>query len=336
MYWLQIQYAKDCDMLLARNAGKVAAPDYQRHQPVQTPLYQIIEEYYPEFKARLEANGRTLPRYVQREFEDFLTCGRLEYGLLRVRYEDCKHDRLEAFSCKRRGFCPSCGARRMAESAALLVNEVLPQEPMRQWVLSFPFQLRFLFASYPELMCQVLGIVYRMLSTHLIKKAGFTKTTAQTGSVTLIQRFGSAVNLNIHFHMLFLDGIFAEDPYGQMHFHRVNAPTIGELSTLAHSLSQRIARFLERKRLLEHEAENSYLMLEQSDEDVMAPLHGHSLTYRIAIGSQQGRKVFILQTQPSKNRNPSLERVTKEAGFSLHAGVSAEAHQRDKLEKLCR
>jgi hypothetical protein len=74
-------------MLLTRNAGKGAAPDYQRHQPEQTRLYQIIEEYYPEFKARLEANGRTLPRYVQREFEDFLTCGRLEYGLLRVRLQ---------------------------------------------------------------------------------------------------------------------------------------------------------------------------------------------------------------------------------------------------------
>ncbi|MEN1933965.1 transposase zinc-binding domain-containing protein [Escherichia coli] len=52
-----------------------------------------------------------------------------------------------AFSCKRRGFCPSCGARRMAESAALLVDEVLPEQPMRQWVLSFPFQLRFLFGG---------------------------------------------------------------------------------------------------------------------------------------------------------------------------------------------
>ena len=323
-------------MLLARNAGKGAAPDYQRHQPEQTLLYQIIEEYYPEFQASLEANGRTLPRYVQREFEDFLTCGRLEFGFMRVRCEDCKYERLVAFSCKRRGFCPSFGARRMAESAALLVDEVLPQEPMRQWVLSFPFQLRFLFASYPELMGQVLGIVYRTLSTHLIKKAGFTKTAAQTGAVTLIQRFGSALNLNIHFHMLFLDGVYAEDAYGKMRFHRVSAPTIGELSSLAHTLSQRIARFLERKGLLERDAENSYLLLEQSDEDVMAPLHGHSITYRVAIGSQLGRKVMTLQTQPSKSQNSGLERVAKEAGFSLHAGVSAEAHQRDKLEKLCR
>ena len=97
---------------------------------------------------------------------------------------------------KRRGFCPSCGARRMAESAALLVDEVLPREPMRQWVLSFPFQLRFLFASRPELMGKVLGIVYRAIASHLIKKAGLTQKTAQTGAVTLIQRFGSALNLN--------------------------------------------------------------------------------------------------------------------------------------------
>ena len=75
-------------------------------------------------------------------------------------------------SVKRRGFCPSCGARRMAESAALLVDEVLPREPMRQWVLSFPFQLRFLFASRPRIMGRVLGIVYRVIATHLIAKEG--------------------------------------------------------------------------------------------------------------------------------------------------------------------
>jgi hypothetical protein len=86
----------------------------------------------------------------------------------------------------------------MAESAALLVDEVFPEQPVRQWVLSFPYPLRFLFARRPVIMGQVLGIVYRCIATHLIKKAGFTKTQAQTGAVTHIQRFGSALNLNIH------------------------------------------------------------------------------------------------------------------------------------------
>ena len=91
----------------------------------------------------------------------------------------------------------------MADSGALLVDEILPHQPMRQWVLSVPFPLRLLLASQPAVMGQVLGIIYRTIATHLTHKAGYTKTTAQTGAVTLIQRFGGALNLNIHFHMLF-------------------------------------------------------------------------------------------------------------------------------------
>jgi len=59
----------------------------------------------------------------------------------------------------------------MADSAALLVDEVLPHQPMRQWVLSVPFPLRFLFASQPDVMGRVLGIVYRTIATHLTHKA---------------------------------------------------------------------------------------------------------------------------------------------------------------------
>ena len=74
----------------------------------------------------------------------------------------------------------------MAEGAALLVDEVLPREPMRQWVLSIPFALRYLFATHPAVMGQVLGIVYRAIASHLIKAAGYHHATAQTGAVTLI------------------------------------------------------------------------------------------------------------------------------------------------------
>ena len=123
--------------------------------------------------------------------------------------------------------------------------------------MSFPFQLRFLFASDPELMGKVLGIVCRALSTHLIKKAGFP----QTGAVTLIQRFGGALNLNVHFHMLFPDGVYTEDARGKMCFHRVKAPTQEELLHLVHTLSHRVAQFLSRRGLLERDVENSYLVL---------------------------------------------------------------------------
>ena len=242
-----------------RDAGR-----YQRHRPGQTLLYRIVDEYYPAFAAHLAEQGRELPGYVQREFEDYLKCGRLEHGFLRVRCESCHAEHLVAFSCKRRGFCPSCGARRMAESAALLVDEVLPEQPMRQWVLSFPFQLRFLFASRPEIMGRALGIVYRVVATHQIKKAGHGHAVARTGAVTLIQRFGGALNLNIHLmcrdarmpraqgcaraaHMLFLDGVYVDHPNGTARFRWVKAPTSQELTQLAHTIAHRVGRFLERQ-----------------------------------------------------------------------------------------
>lgn len=323
-------------------AARNAAPGsdvgrYQRHRPEQTLLYRIVEQHHPAFTAHLAAQGTVLPGYVQREFDDYLKCGRLEHGFLRVRCDTCHAEHLVAFSCKRRGFCPSCGARRMAESAALLVDEVLPEQPMRQWVLSFPFQLRFLFASRPAIMGQVLGIVYRVIAMHLVKKAGLTHQTARTGAVTLIQRFGSALNLNIHFHMLFLDGVYIDRPDGSARFRWVKAPSNQELTQLAHTIAHRVGRFLERQGLLERGAENSDLSADAVDEDPMAQLLGHSITYRIAIGPQAGRKVFTLQTLSACALEDEFgDMVGKAAGFSLHAGVAARADERKKLERLCR
>jgi ribosomal protein S27E len=202
-----------------------ASMDYVRHQPEKTLLYQVVEQYYPEFLNHLSQSDKALPQYVQNEFEAYLKCGRLEHGFLRVQCEDCPHEQLVAFSCKRRGFCPSCGAKRMAESAALLVDKVLPLRPIRQWVLSIPFGLRWLFAIEPKALGKSLGVITRAISSYLIKKAGFTHKKAQTGAVTLIQRFGSALNLNIHFHMLFLDGVYVIDSESKLsHFHAIEPP----------------------------------------------------------------------------------------------------------------
>lgn len=183
----------------------------------------------------MQAQGTPLPVYFQEDSEAYLKCGRLEHGFLRVRCEQCHHERLVAFSCKKRGFCPSCGARRMAEGAALLADEILPELPIRQWVISFPYQLRFLFAAYPAMMGDALAIIYRVISTYLIQRAGHTKQSATTGAVTLIQRFGSALNLNVHFHMLFLDGVYIKDQSGKLHFQQLPKPDIESLQALVHT-----------------------------------------------------------------------------------------------------
>jgi hypothetical protein len=337
-------------------AGKDASPAggavrYARHRPENTLLYQLVDEYYPALADQMAARGTPLPEYVQREFEDYLKCGRLEHGFLRVRCESCHAEHLVAFSCKH---------------PALLVDEVLPETPMRQWVLSFPFPLRFLFASRPEIMGRALGIVYRVLSTHLIRKAGFTHKSARTGAVTLIQRFGGALNLNVHLmcmdarmpwahgcagaaHMLFLDGVYVDDAHSGTRFRWVKAPTSAELTHLTHTIAHRVSRFLERQGLLVRDDETAYLDMDTEGDDPMAALIGHSVTYRIATGPRQGRKVLTLQTLPAIDESFTT-RVGNVAGFSLHAGVAAKANEREKvragtareaalghkLERLCR
>ena len=172
----------------------------------------------------------------------------------------------------------------MAETAALLSDEVFPDVPLRQWVISFPFPLRFLFAAHPQAMGKVLGVVYRAISTHLIHKAGYRLKDGATGAVTLIQRFGSALNLNIHFHILFLDGAYIYRNNRPPGFQRVKAPAESELKDLAQLISQRVGRCLERQGLLEQDTESAWLELEPADEaDAMPHILGSSVSYRIGL-----------------------------------------------------
>jgi ribosomal protein S27E len=113
----------------------VDPPGYCRHRPEATLLYQLLAQHYPAFRALRSEAGRPLPHYIEQEFDAYLKCGRLEEGFLRLRCESCHAEKLVAFSCKKRGFCPSCGACRMAATAALLFDEVLPERPLHQWVL---------------------------------------------------------------------------------------------------------------------------------------------------------------------------------------------------------
>ena len=221
----------------------------------------------------------------------------------------------------------------MTDSAALLVDEVLPQQPLRQWVLSLPFALRFLLATDADALTQVLGIVYRTISAYVLGKARLTRMAGATGAVTLIQRFGSALNLNVHFHMLMLDGAYLVDTDAPV-FRRIAPPSKAELQALVERLAERIGGALERRGILARDAESSYLELEPAAGGPMADLLGHSITYRVAMGPRAGQKVFSLQTMPA--REEERKGVAQYAGFSLHAGLGVEADHRQKLERLAR
>jgi len=134
--------------LPSRGEAANGALRYERHRPEQTTLYRLVQQHAASFIAHTEAStGSELPRFIKDEFDAFLECGILAHGFLRLRCGECGHDKLLAFSCKRRGFCPSCGARRMSQTAAHLVDHVIPHVPVRQWVLSLPIPLRVLLAG---------------------------------------------------------------------------------------------------------------------------------------------------------------------------------------------
>lgn len=129
---------------------------YERHRPEDTVLYRVVRSSWDSFRERVEAIG-SLPRFVVCEVEEYLRCGILEYGFIRVECEACGFARLVAFSCKRRGLCPSCLGRRMSDGAVHLTEKVLLEVQLRQWVCSLPWGLRV-----------VVGYVYPMAKREAI------------------------------------------------------------------------------------------------------------------------------------------------------------------------
>ena len=123
---------------------------YTRRHPERTPLYTIIARHLETWLAERSLGDESVAAYVEDELRGYLRCGILSFGFARARCGTCGHDFLVAFSGKGRGVCPSCNGRRMAQTAAHLVDHVIPPVPMRQWVISVPKRLRWFLGFRPE------------------------------------------------------------------------------------------------------------------------------------------------------------------------------------------
>ena len=325
-------------------ASDGAPVHYERHRPEQTTLYRLVQQHAATFFEQAEsAAGACLPQFVKDEFDAFLECGILAHSFLRLRCGDCGHDKLVAFSCKRRGFCPSCGARRMAQTAAHLLDHVNPRVPVRQWVLALPIPLRLLLAAQPKLVTPVLQAVHRVITRFLLHQAGLKADEADSGAVTLIQPSlwmkGSAANLNIYLHCLVLDGVYRCDTEGEPVFVEVPAPTDEALQTVLHRIITRVMKLLTRKGVLVEEQGQTYIADDDSDSDaarVLRPLQAAACTYRIAFGPRAGQKVMTLQGAMPRDADFKQTLCADIDGFSLHAAVRCDADDRQALEQLCR
>jgi Putative transposase len=230
----------------------------------------------------------------------------------------------------------------MSETAAYLVDHVIPSVPVRQWVLSLPIALRVLLAAQPNLVTTVLQVVQSKIMRHLLQQANLKSTEAQGGSVTLIQRFGSAANLNIHLHCLVLDGVYQIKPNAELVFIQTPAPTDQALQLLLRSIITSLMKRLVRQGVLVQEQDQWYAadtIADDTETSALRPLQQGSIVYRIAFGPRAGRKVLTLREAMPVETDNDYERkplCANEQGFSRHAAVRCHANERLKLERLCR
>lgn len=289
---------------------------YRRRHPDNTLLYRVVRDHALTLFAQVRERhpqGFGLPAFVEHEFLRYLDCGILARGFVRVHCSMCNYDRLVGFACKGRAFCPSCTTRRMHDTAAYLVDRVLPEDiPYRQWVLSLPRYARLLLVYHPALVSRVLLIFLRAVFAWQRRRArGQGIVNGRPGAITFVQRFGSALNLNVHFHAVLPDGVFSRNEDGSLCFVPLLPPSNEEILGITCKIYRRVTALVA---MVDEPSEG---------EDASAELY--------AAAVETSRRY----PQPSVQRMLS-RRCALVDGFSLHANVHVAAGHKTGLELLCR
>ncbi len=304
---------------------------YTRRKPETDLFYRTIKTYWPKFiNEQQRVISHNIAEFVKNEFENYLSCGIPENGFVRTYCYTCRLTGIVAFSCKQRGFCPSCCARRMNDEAAHLVDNVLPRAKYRQWVLSFPYKLRYLMAYNSGLTNSILSIYVKEISKFYKRKY---KATAykkisfkelKTGSVTFIQRFGSALNLNVHFHTLFADGVFIKLADGEYAFEVLNEIEPNDLQQLTERIKLKVNKILAKLDLDQSQLEFS----DNTEDQLLNQISKASIGNKVQrYGEFKSSNVDSLHLDPYSFNNE---------GFSLNAKVVISGCDTKKLEKLVR
>ena len=293
---------------------------YERREPEQTVLHRVFLEHLETFPARIGTDILELPSYVERELRAFVECGVLANGFVRIRCGDCGKSRAVAFSCKGRGFCPSCTGRRMADTSARLVDDVLfpPEVPVRQWVLSLPIQIRYRLAHDAKLLSSVLRVFLRVAQGWYRKQGrAFGITECRGGSVTFAQRFGSALNLNPHFHSLVVDGVFNGK---NAKFHEAPPLRDEDVKEIVETTAHRVIRLLERQGVLDGDGYDEF----SEEQPLLSGITAASVFNMVATGERTGFRVRRVLSDPAEGvRTGKLCYASR--GFSL----------RSRMKKSC-
>jgi hypothetical protein len=314
----------------------------QHYRPRDAPasaLYMLVAEQRSTF-ARAASTAGGAPSFVDESFGRFLRCGVLAHGFARFGCASCGHDHLVPLSCKTRGLCSSCGGRRMAALTRHIMDRELPHVPVRQWVLSLPYPLRYRLA-YDQPLCtavhRALAHALRLRLRRLARERGHRD--AHTGSVTFVQRYGGGLNLNVHFHLLGLDGWFYRTSNGTLAFERAPTPTQADVERLLMAVHARVLSLLEQHGLLEQGAPDAL----GEDAPALGACFEGAVLQRVALGPQRGRPVVKLGQSLSSHLASAATRLARGGalcarldGFDLHGQLAFGAGERARIERLVR
>lgn len=235
---------------------------YQPRRVQRTTLYQVLQIHFEAWLVQAHAID-AVPKHVERDYRRYLECGILAYGFARVKCQSCEHDFLLAFSCKGQGICPSCNTKHMAATAMQLVENVLPNVPVRQFVLSLPKRLRYYLQRDTSLTNSVLKILLRVIEKHLRRCSPSAPDNARFGGITFIQRFGSSLNAHLHFHCCIIDGVFSVTEEG-IQFHEALDFTETVVHEMEETVGKRVLSLFKRRSLLSEDDVNDMLSWENS------------------------------------------------------------------------
>jgi len=165
---------------------------YQPRNPKASAYYKCVENHFEELERAWDdmysSRYGFWRTYVMTVIYRYLDCGDLHMGFARVRCEECGHEYLLAFSCKRRQFCPSCHQKRVIEYGEWLLTEVLKDVPHRQWVFSIPKRLRIYFLYDRKLLAKLSICAWKVMNSYL--KSVVADTDAVPGASIAVQTYG--------------------------------------------------------------------------------------------------------------------------------------------------
>jgi len=220
---------------------------YRSRHPERTVLYRVLFHYFDrfltEYEHRFEKEYGFLRPIIKEVVERYLDCGNPHCGFARIRCPDCGEERLLMFSCRTRGFCPSCHAKRLEEWGEWMREELLLDVPHRQVVFTIPRMLRLFFKYNRRLLGSLCRLALQSLTRYF---AAVTGSELMPGVMAAVQTFGTRINFHPHLHFLVTEG--GVDKAGE--FHKVSRI---DDSRLAELFAREVLRSLVHKQLLSPE-----------------------------------------------------------------------------------